>query len=171
MKAGVAPDWSDGPVECRECGRPMRPGRRRREETGVWAGTVRYGAGGRCSTCYRRVGPPWAEAGAPSSDRAAEQRRRPASGGSAVVSAPAVGEPLTMRWRLPPGDEPLAHRELEALAALAGHLRERGLVLCARPQVRLTYGRAATITVSCRVRPAGGEGAGVRRRREGAVAC
>ena len=82
-------------------------------------------------------------------------RRRSASGGSAVVSAPAVGEPLTMRWRLPPGDEPLAHRELEALAALAGHLRERGLVLCARPQVRLTYGRAATITVSCRVRPAG----------------
>ena len=171
MKARVAPNWSDGPVECRECGRPMRPGRRRREETGVWADTIRYGAGGRCSTCYRRVGPPWAEAGAPPSDRVTEQRRRPASDRSTVVSAPAVGGPLTMRWKLPPGDEPLAHRELEALAALAGHLRETGLVLAARPQVQLTYGRAAMITVSCRVRPAGDEGAGVRRRREGAVAC
>ena len=65
-----------------------------------------------------------------------------------------MGESITVVWEALDADLPLAHQEMEAMAELADHLRERGLVLCARPYLRLTHGRPATITMVCRVRPA-----------------
>lgn len=150
----LALDWSDGPIACRECGRPLRPARMREADAvGAWAGTLRHEGGGRCATCYKRSGP-----GAPPPeppDRVAEQRaHRPASARRATAVTPPVGESITVVWEALDADLPLAHQEMEAMAELADHLRERGLVLCSRPSLRLTHGRPATITMVCRVRAA-----------------
>lgn len=148
----LALDWSDGPIACRECGRPTRPSYlREADAVGMWEGAVRYAGAGKCGACYRRhsrrPGPP--------PDRVAEQRAHlPASARRTTAVTPPVGESITVVWEALDADLPLAHQEMEAMAELADHLRERGLVLCARPYLRLTHGRPATITMVCRVRPA-----------------
>lgn len=51
----LALDWSDGPIACRECGRPTRPSYlREADAVGVWEGAVRYAGAGKCGACYRR---------------------------------------------------------------------------------------------------------------------
>lgn len=152
----LALDWSDGPIACRECGRPTRPSYlREADAVGVWEGAVRYAGAGKCGACYRRH----SRRPEPPPDRVAEQRAHlPASARRATVVTPPVGESITVVWEALDADLPLAHQEMEAMAELADHLRERGLVLCARPYLRLTHGRPATITMVCRVRAAcGGE--------------
>lgn len=148
----LALDWSDGPIACRECGRPTRPSYlREADAVGVWEGAVRYAGAGKCGACYRRHS---RRPEPPPPDRVAEQRaHRPASARTTAVTPP-VGESITVVWEALDADLPLAHQEMEAMAELADHLRERGLVLCARPYLRLTHGRPATITMVCRVRTA-----------------
>lgn len=152
----LALDWSDGPIACAVCGRPLRPAHMREADAvGVWAGTLRHEGGGRCATCYKRSGPGTPPPEPP--DRVAEQRaHRPASARTTTAVTPPVGESITVVWEALDADLPLAHQEMEAMAELADHLRARGLVLCARPYLRLTHGRPATITMACRVRPAAG---------------
>lgn len=149
----LALDWSDGPIACRECGRPTRPSYlREADAVGVWEGAVRYAGAGKCGACYRRHS---RRPEPPPPDRVAEQRaHRPASARRATAVTPPVGESITVVWEALDADLPLAHQEMEAMAELADHLRARGLVLCARPSLRLTHGRPATITMVCRVRPA-----------------
>lgn len=148
----LALDWSDGPIACRECGRPTRPSYlREADAVGVWEGAVRYAGAGKCGACYRRH----SRRPEPPPDRVAEQRAHlPASARRTTAVTPPVGESITVVWEALDADLPLAHQEMEAMAELADHLRERGLVLCARPYLRLTHGRPATITMVCRVRPA-----------------
>lgn len=153
----LALDWSDGPIACRECGRPTRPSYlREADAVGVWEGAVRYAGAGKCGACYRRHS---RRPEPPPPDRVAEQRaHRPASARTTTAVTPPVGESITVVWEALDADLPLAHQEMEAMAELADHLRARGLVLCARPSLRLTHGRPATITMVCRVRAAcGGE--------------
>lgn len=153
----LALDWSDGPIACRECGRPTRPSYlREADAVGVWEGAVRYAGAGKCGACYRRHS---RRPEPPPPDRVAEQRaHRPASARTTTAVTPPVGESITVVWEALDADLPLAHQEMEAMAELADYLRERGLVLCARPYLRLTHGRPATITMVCRVRAAcGGE--------------
>lgn len=153
----LALDWSDGPIACRECGRPTRPSYlREADAVGVWEGAVRYAGAGKCGACYRRHS---RRPEPPPPDRIAEQRaHRPASARTTTAVTPPVGESITVVWEALDADLPLAHQEMEAMAELADHLRERGLVLCARPSLRLTHGRPATITMVCQVRAAcGGE--------------
>lgn len=151
----LALDWSDGPIACRECGRPTRPSYlREADAVGVWEGAVRYAGAGKCGACYRRHS---RRPEPPPPDRVAEQRAHlPASARTTTAVTPPVGESITVVWEALDADLPLAHQEMEAMAELADHLRERGLVLCARPSLRLTHGRPATITMVCRVRAAGG---------------
>ena len=153
----LALDWSDGPIACRECGRPTRPSYlREADAVGVWEGAVRYAGAGKCGACYRRHS---RRPEPPPPDRVAEQRaHRPASARTTTAVTPPVGESITVVWEALDADLPLAHQEMEAMAELADYLREQGLVLCARPYLRLTHGRPATITMVCRVRAAcGGE--------------
>lgn len=149
----LALDWSDGPIACRECGRPTRPSYlREADAVGMWEGAVRYAGAGKCGACYRRHS---RRPEPPPPDRVAEQRaHRPASARTTTAVTPPVGESITVVWEALDADLPLAHQEMEAMAELADHLRERGLVLCARPYLRLTHGRPATITMVCRVRTA-----------------
>lgn len=149
----LALDWSDGPIACRECGRPTRPSYlREADAVGVWEGAVRYAGAGKCGACYRRHS---RRPEPPPPDRVAEQRAHlPASARRTTAVTPPVGESITVVWEALDADLPLAHQEMEAMAELADYLRERGLVLCARPYLRLTHGRPATITMVCRVRPA-----------------
>ena len=148
----LALDWSDGPIACRECGRPTRPSYlREADAVGVWEGAVRYAGAGKCGACYRRH----SRRPEPPPDRVAEQRAHlPASARRTTAVTPPVGESITVVWEALDADLPVAHQEMEAMAELADYLRERGLVLCARPSLRLTHGRPATITMVCRVRPA-----------------
>lgn len=153
----LALDWSDGPIACRECGRPTRPSYlREADAVGVWEGSVRYAGAGKCGACYRRHS---RRPEPPPPDRVAEQRAHlPASARRTTAVTPPVGESITVVWEALDADLPIAHQEMEAMAELADYLRERGLVLCARPYLRLTHGRPATITMVCRVRAAcGGE--------------
>ena len=153
----LALDWSDGPIACRECGRPTRPSYlREADAVGVWEGAVRYAGAGKCGACYRRHS---RRPEPPPPDRVAEQRAHlPASARRTTAVTPPVGESITVVWEALDADLPIAHQEMEAMAELADYLRERGLVLCARPYLRLTHGRPATITMVCRVRAAcGGE--------------
>ena len=153
----LALDWSDGPIACRECGRPTRPSYlREADAVGVWKGAVRYAGAGKCGACYRRHS---RRPEPPPPDRVAEQRaHRPASARTTTAVTPPVGESIAVVWEALDAGLPLAHQEMEAMAELADYLRERGLVLCARPSLRLTHGRPATITMVCRVRAAcGGE--------------
>ena len=123
---------------------------------GVWEGAVRYAGAGKCGACYRRHS---RRPEPPPPDRVAEQRAHlPASARRTTAVTPPVGESITVVWEALDADLPIAHQEMEAMAELADYLRERGLVLCARPYLRLTHGRPATITMVCRVRAAcGGE--------------
>ena len=152
--SGTPIDWTHGPIPCRACGKSLRPRTiRPAEAVGVWAGTVRHESGGMCGACRQRIGPGKPPRPAPQAVQATERRtRHSASTRPQMVGSPTVGTPLTLVWEALDADLPLAHQEMEAMAELADHLRARGLVLCARPSLRLTHGRPATITMSCRVR-------------------
>ena len=152
--SGIKIDWAGGPVPCRLCGRKLRPrAMAPARAVGVWADTVRHESGGLCGACRQKTGPK-PPPPPPLPARATERgERSPASVRPAMVGSPTVGSPLTLVWEALEADLPLAHQEMEAMAELADHLRARGLVLCARPSLRLTHGRPATITMACRVRP------------------
>jgi len=64
-------------------------------------------------------------------------------------------EPLTWRWAMLPGTIPVAHQEIEALADLADHLRDQGLVLLTKPTIHIRHGARPTMELSFYARPAG----------------
>lgn len=129
-------DWTGGPRSCTACGRPMRPKKRR--AAGQWAGTVVYGADGRCNSCrgadYRRRKKTEAQ------EREAEAARAAAPGraDSRPVTATSLPDGLrvtrlkgapcvVLDWLMVPG-VPRAHCLLEATADLADLLVSQGLV-------------------------------------------
>lgn len=111
-RENVRIDWSRGPVRCRGCKRMLRP--RGRKPVGVWEGTIRAEARGRCPSCYRD-----------------EQTKK---------KIPAVVETLTAwseflwRWPIVAWGVPRAHMEVEAMADLMDHLEAMGWVLIRRPE-------------------------------------
>ncbi|QHO91955.1 hypothetical protein CWT12_12420 [Actinomyces sp. 432] len=122
-------DWSQGPVPCVDCGRPMRPSHVRRAE---WPGTLTCHGHGRCSSC------------------AAKLRRAEAQ----EPEVPATPTRYVWESAIPAASSiPQAHWVTEAQGAVARALRERRLVLTARPDITLVHGRTPRIRCVCPVRP------------------
>lgn len=131
-------DWSNGPVPCTICKRPMRPKKLKR--VGQWADTVTHEARGACTTCYRR------NAYARST---AEQERAKV----AHLHRSQEGVELVYKWATIPAGLPMIHQEMEACADLMDYLRDQGLILLARPTMTVQHGTPAILVLRCRVTP------------------
>jgi len=57
-------------------------------------------------------------------------------------------------WRLLPGEIPLAHQEVEAMADLADYLRDVGYVCESRPSVTIKHGAHPTMVLMFKAYPA-----------------
>lgn len=57
-------------------------------------------------------------------------------------------------WRLLPGEIPLAHQEVEAMADLADYLRDVGYVCESRPSVTIKHGEKPTMVLMFKAYPA-----------------
>ncbi|WP_136314346.1 hypothetical protein [Actinomyces procaprae] len=136
-------DWSQGPIPCKSCGRPMRPAR---TKTADWPGTVVCRRDGLCHACVEKARRK-AETGAPG-PQVSVPHRNPAA------LAARGGARLSWERAIPGGGEiPLAHWEAEALGAVAKRARELRLILCGRPDMTVVHGRTPRIRAVARVRP------------------
>ena len=146
-ETGTTPDWSQGPVACTTCGRPMRP--RGWEKSDEWAETIQYGAAGQCMPCRAKEDTSRRTAGAPSRHAG---NTGPAFGGSRPSGS--RGMMFLFRWPMLDSTMPLAHQIGEATADLMDALRREGLVLAGSPLQTIRHGSPAFVDLECPVRRA-----------------